>query len=321
MWNVNLIDLALAAVVLLGAWSGWRRGFVHATLDLLSLLGSGCLALLLYRYPASLLEGQWPALGVWVAPLAFVGSFVLLHALLDGLAGLATGGASPRVHRHGFNRVLGVVPGVAGGLVNALVAALALLALPLSDGLTRLTRESEAVARLALPAQWLEAQLQPIFDPAIRHTLQALTVQPESPATVPLKFRVTDARARPELEAEMLALVNRERAEQGLPPLAPDPELTRVARAHSQDMLARSYFSHVTPEGGRLDARLRRADVRYLVAGENLALAQTLAIAHRGLMNSPGHRANILQPKYGRLGIGVLDAGRYGLMITQNFRN
>jgi len=318
---MNLIDAALVLIVLLGAWSGWRRGFVHASFDLLSLLGSGCLALLLYRYPAQWIEGQWPALGVWIAPLAFVGSFVLLHAVLDAIAGLTTGSTPKRVHAHGFNRLLGLVPGVAGGLVNALVVALALLALPLSDGLTRMTRDSEGVARLAQPAQWLEAQLQPIFHPAIRRTLQALLVQPESQASVPLKFRVIEAKARPELEAELLALVNRERAEHGLRPLAADPELTKVARAHSQDMLARSYFSHVTPDGGRLDARLRRADVSYLVAGENLALAQTLAIAHRGLMNSPGHRANILQPKFGRLGIGVLDGGRYGLMITQNFRN
>ena len=318
---MNLVDAVLVLVVLFGAWSGWRRGFVHASLDLLSLLGSGCLALLLYGYPAQLLESQWPALGVWIAPLAFVGSFVLLHALLDAIAGLTTGSTPKRVHAHGFNRLLGLLPGTAGGLVNALVVALALLALPLSDALTRMTRESEGVARLAQPAQWLEAQLQPIFDPAIRNTLQALTVQPESQASVPLKFRVTQAKPRPDLEAELLVLVNRERAEQGLRPLAADPELTKVARAHSQDMLARSYFSHVTPEGGRLDARLRRADVTYLVAGENLALAQTLAIAHRGLMNSPGHRANILQPKFGRLGIGVLDGGRYGLMITENFRN
>lgn len=318
---MNVIDAVLAIVVLLGAWSGWRRGFVHASVDLLSLLGSGCLALLLYGWPARLIQGQWPALGVWTAPLAFVGTFVLLHALLDAIAGLGTDRTPKRVHAHGFNRLLGLVPGVAGGMINALVVALALLALPLSDGLTRMTRASEGVALLARPAQWLEAQLQPIFDPAIRQTLQALTVQPESQASVPLKFRVTDARPRPELEAELLEMVNRERAEHGLRPLAADPELTQLARAHSQDMLARSYFSHVTPEGGRLDARLRRADVRYLVAGENLALAQTLAIAHRGLMDSPGHRANILQPKFGRLGIGVLDGGRYGLMITQNFRN
>jgi uncharacterized protein YkwD len=57
------------------------------------------------------------------------------------------------------------------------------------------------------------------------------------------------------------------------------------------------------------------------VAGENLAMAQSLNIAHDGLMKSPGHRANILRLHFGRVGIGVLDGGRDGLMVTQNFRN
>jgi uncharacterized protein YkwD len=66
---------------------------------------------------------------------------------------------------------------------------------------------------------------------------------------------------------------------------------------------------------------MRASGVKYLSAGENLALGQTLSICHTGLMNSPGHRANILDNSYGRVGIGVLDGGMHGLMITQNFRN
>ena len=67
--------------------------------------------------------------------------------------------------------------------------------------------------------------------------------------------------------------------------------------------------------------RIRESNVQFKTAGENLALAPTLSIAHNGLMNSPGHRANILRPQFGRVGIGVLDSRRHGLMITQNFRN
>jgi len=119
----------------------------------------------------------------------------------------------------------------------------------------------------------------------------------------------------------MLELINRERAANNLEPLEADPEMTEVARLHSADMFARSYFSHNTPEGKTPFERMRDQDVRYRTAGENLALAPTLQIAHTGLMNSPGHRANILQPRFGRVGIGILDGGRRGLMVTQNFRN
>jgi uncharacterized protein YkwD len=66
---------------------------------------------------------------------------------------------------------------------------------------------------------------------------------------------------------------------------------------------------------------MRRGGLKSRAAGENLALARTLPMAHQGLMDSPGHRANILRPAFGRVGIGILDGGRYGLMVTQNFRN
>jgi uncharacterized protein YkwD len=119
----------------------------------------------------------------------------------------------------------------------------------------------------------------------------------------------------------MLEMLNAERTRRGLRPLHPDPALTQVARAHSRDMLARGYFSHTSPDHADPFDRLRLAHVAFLTAGENLALAPDLQTAHDGLMNSPGHRANILRPQFGRVGIGVLDAGRHGLMVTQDFRN
>jgi uncharacterized protein YkwD len=148
-----------------------------------------------------------------------------------------------------------------------------------------------------------------------------LTVQPESHERVNLPYKVVNPRPRPDLEAQMLELVNRERLAARLRPLAPDPELTEVARKHSADMFARGYFAHDTPEGLDPFARMRAAGVRYLTAGENLALAPSLQVAHHGLMNSPGHRANILHPQFGRLGIGIMDGGIRGLMISQEFRD
>ena len=151
--------------------------------------------------------------------------------------------------------------------------------------------------------------------------MNSLTVNPTSDESVPLGFTHQDPEIRPDLEARMLVLVNNERAKAGLPALRADPEMTRVARAHSRDMFARGYFAHLTPEGRTPFDRMRSSGVRFLVAGENLALGQTLTICHNGLMNSPGHKANILDKSYGRLGIGILDGGMHGLMVTQNFRN
>jgi uncharacterized protein YkwD len=86
-------------------------------------------------------------------------------------------------------------------------------------------------------------------------------------------------------------------------------------------MFARGYFAHETPEGRSPFDRMQADGVRFQAAGENLALAPSLQVAHNGLMNSPGHRANILGKDFGRVGIGILDGGMRGLMVTQNFRN
>ena len=317
----NLIDLLLLAIVGLSVLHGWRRGFLHGLLDLARAAGGLLFGLRFYPAAARLLAtvAFWPA--VWTKPLAFLlaAGFAGLLIHLGGMALLRRVPKTERVAR--LNRALGVVPGAASGLVSAAVAAALMFAVPLPAFMRESARESPSANRLASLTERLESALSPIFDEAIAETLNRLSVRPESDERVELPFRVEGTEPRPELEARMLDLVNAERAAAGLGPLAPDPELTEVARRHSQDMFARGYFSHVTPEGRSPFDRMRSSGVTYLTAGENLALAPTLQIAHTGLMNSPGHRANILRPEFGRVGIGITDGGMRGLMVTQNFRN
>jgi len=120
-------------------------------------------------------------------------------------------------------------------------------------------------------------------------------------------------------EKQMLDLVNKERTSRGLAALKANLTLTQVARAHSQDMINRSYFSHTNPDGKSSFDRMKAAGVTYQTAGENLAGAPNAQTAHTNLMNSSGHRANILKPNFTEVGIGIIDGGRYGKMFTQNF--
>lgn len=319
--TLNLVDALLVLVILLHVWSGWTRGFLQAVMQLLTLAGSLVLAFVGYQHLTSWLEGQAPTLGQWTAPLSFVATYALAHLILGAAAGRLVGALPRAAHGHRINRLSGLLPGFANGLINATVAALLLLTLPLGNRVNDAARDSAIVGRLSGPAEWAEARLAPIFQPAIQRTMQRLTLPAESKSSVALPFRVTTMRPRPDLEAGMLELLNAERAGQGLRPLAADAALAQVARAHSHDMFTRGYFSHVNPEGQEPFDRMRQAQLRFLAAGENLALAQTLPAAHQGLMDSPGHRANILRPQFGRVGIGVLDGGRHGLMVTQKFRN
>lgn len=307
--------------MLLGLWGGWRRGFVVSASTLLALACSVIAAFWGYRHPAAWLQQAAPALGVWIRPLAFVLTYLLAWGLFAAAAHRLVRATPQAAHLHRANRAAGLLPGAAHGLINAIIVAVLLLSVPLADSITRRVRDSALAPHLALPAEWAEARLALIFEDAVQRTLSRLTVRPGSAEVVQLPFRTQAPRVREDLEARMLALLNQERAEAGLPPLQADPALATVARAHSRDMFARGFFSHVTPEGRGPFERMRAGGVRFLTAGENLALAQTLTMAHEGLMESPGHRANILRPAFGRVGIGVLDGGRYGLMVTQKFRN
>ncbi|MDI6892141.1 MAG: CAP domain-containing protein [Actinomycetota bacterium] len=121
-------------------------------------------------------------------------------------------------------------------------------------------------------------------------------------------------------EAKMLVLLNRERTSRGLPALEVDPRLTEVARDHSREMIALDYFSHTSPVHGVLSERLEKAGLRkWETAGENLAGAPDCEEARSALLQSPEHRANILDPSYTHVGIGVVDGGPYGKMFTQDF--
>lgn len=318
----NLIDVVLVVIVLLSAINGWRRGFILGILDLLGWALVLFAGLRFYQPLARWLDSNlslWSE--VWNRPLAFILIATLVIVVVQMLGKSLLRRVTEDTHQQSLNRALGVLPGVANGLITAALVAAFMLAIPLNEGLRERARESDIANRLAVYAERLEAKLHPVFAEAVAETLNLLTVQPDSHERVNLPYKVANSRPRPDLEAQMLVLVNRERVTAGLRPLDPDPELTEVARRHSADMFVRGYFAHDTPEGLDPFARMRAAQVRYLTAGENLALAPTLQVAHSGLMNSPGHRANILHPQFGRLGIGIMDGGIRGLMVSQEFRD
>jgi len=121
------------------------------------------------------------------------------------------------------------------------------------------------------------------------------------------------------MEQQMVNLVNQERIKQGLKPYEVDMRLVKAARMKSQDMIDKNYTSHISPTYGSPFDMLKSMGITYKTAGENIAGAGTVDRAHTNLMNSSGHRANILYPTYNKIGIGIIQGGPYGLMITQMF--
>ena len=121
-----------------------------------------------------------------------------------------------------------------------------------------------------------------------------------------------------EQETQMLDLLNQTRRQFGLPPLRLDPDLRLTARAHSADMANNSYFEHDSPRFGTPMQRMQIAGVHTVHYGENIAFALDASLAETAFMHFSGHRANILDPDYTRVGIGAVTDGLM-VMFTQDF--
>ena len=121
------------------------------------------------------------------------------------------------------------------------------------------------------------------------------------------------------MEAQMVQLVNSERSKAGVPALTVDAGLSNMARVKSQDMITNGYFSHNSPTYGSPFDMMKTFGISFQTAGENIAMNQSVGNAHTSLMNSEGHRANILNPAFTQIGIGMVNDGEGNIYITQEF--
>ncbi len=318
---MNGVDIFLIAIIILFLWLGWQKGAIAGIADLIIWIGSLVIGYFLYLPFAGFLSGQFNSIGAWSKPVAFIVLVFLSRLLLSLAFNSLLKTVPPQAHANVLNKAVGLAPGFINGIINAAIIAALLLMLPLSNAITASAENSIAADYLNGPLQWFNQKASPIFAEALSQPAAPKSIHPKTNETVSLPFKVSNSAPRQELEQQMIALVNEERAKVGLPALKYEAALTPVARQHSTDMFERGYFSHYSPEGKSVADRLKSAGVKYLSAGENLALAPTLVSAHTGLMNSPGHKANILHKAYGKIGIGIMDGGIRGLMVTQIFKN
>jgi uncharacterized protein YkwD len=127
--------------------------------------------------------------------------------------------------------------------------------------------------------------------------------------------------AAADLEDAVVDAVNDVRRERKLSPLTADPLLAEIARRHSCDMAERGFFQHTTPDGAAMADRLSQRGVRYLAAAENLARIESrdpVGRAVAGWLKSPGHRHNLLSPRFTTTGVGACRKGRV-VYFTQLF--
>lgn len=315
----NWVDLIIIAVFAYYVSEAWRVGFWVILADFFAFLLSLLIALRGYPVAAELLRQN----------------FTLSHSLSNAMGYLLVAGLSEALlsillselvlkipHKYwnkSWNKALSIFPALGEGIILTAFILTLIMGLPVNPKVKEDVSESKIGGALLTKTSGLESYLEDIFGGVIEDSLTYLTIKPGSDESITIQSDPDQMSVDETSESEMFKLVNEEREKNGVPKLTWRNELVPVARAHAEDMWRRKYFAHTSPDGKSVSDRLKDAKVSYMIAGENLAQAPTLETSHTGLMNSEGHRANILNPEFKRVGIGVIDDKYYGKMFVQIF--
>ncbi|MFJ1758174.1 sigma-70 family RNA polymerase sigma factor [Kitasatospora sp. NPDC088134] len=232
--------------------------------------------------------------------------------------------------RRGPARVL-----VGGGVVAVAVGLLAVLGLEDPPDATGEAEQAPTAVALVDPAQGTApaaaesasaapsasppAKPSPSASPSPTPSASVKAQAPAPPAPAASSTAATAAKRSADLGQQVLDLVNSQRAQAGCGPVRANGQLATAAQRHSDDMAARNFFDHTNPDGAGPQQRIDAAGYRWSGWGENIARGQKdPAAVMDSWMNSPGHRANILNCKFTELGVGIhLGAG--GPWWTQDF--
>jgi uncharacterized protein YkwD len=322
IFHVNIVDLIALVVFAMYILRSWYTGLWPWVNGLVSLVVSFYFAFFGYAVFGPLLTNYFHLSIPTAYSISFVGVLIVSQGILSTLIQIFYE-KFPRVfYERTFTRAIAFIPaGIEGLMVIVLLIVMGtILPIPTqaSDQISSsyigaiVTNQFSSINRIGNVVT--AGKLDQAFSLVASHS-----EGDEKPLVLTYRPSVTtdDVLA----EQEMFTFVNQQRVANGVPPLTLDSKLTTVARAHSQDMWNQEYFAHVDPSGKDPFDRMEAAGIFALIAGENIALAPSLTAADTGLMNSPLHKKNILDPQYHKIGIGVIDGGIYGKMFTQDFTN
>lgn len=317
----NLVDLLIIAFIIFYVWEGYGRGFISLCLEFVSFVGGFILALKFYSFIAKILVANFSLSQGLANAIGFLAFGIILEQCLFFLGNKLVEKIPREWKIHKLNHILSLFPLLGNAVIIIAFLLSLLLAFPVEPNIKKTIAESQFASPIVLNTQQVEKILGNVFGEAINDTFNFLTIQPISKDRISLNFTQTKIIIDEKSEAEILDRVNKERRDVGLDELQVSTKLRDLARVYGQDMFARGYFSHYNPEGESPFNRMDEANIVYQIAGENLAFAPNATIAHQGLMDSPGHKANILSPDFKIVGIGVIDGGIYGKMFVQEFTN
>ncbi len=324
---MNWIDFCILLILFYFAYRGYVIGLAASILNLVSTILAVVISLRFYSDVGNFFSGVLganktiaPVLGFFALLVLFEFGLSYLFSIIYKLIYRVFVFLAPLMW---MDKIAGVFAQIILGTILIASGLILTLRLPVGADFKSSVLSSYWGRELLPQTAILEPEIRKLLGTIPQETLLYLIPKtPQSEESIPMNFPAADQlelKVDEQAEQDMLELLNQERSSRGLKVVVWDPTIVPVARAHSFDMFRRSFFSHVNPDDKTPFERMSAGNVEYMLAGENLAYAPTVEIAHKGLMNSPGHKENILRPEFGRIGIGVVDGGIYGKMFTQNF--
>lgn len=317
--NGNYIDLIIIVILIYFASEAFRHGFWVILSDFISFSGSLVLSLRFYNPISDFLKLNFDLNLSVSKAIGFLISAIFFEFVLGYIFGYLIHKLPEKFKKHKINNLLGVIPGVGEGLILVSALLILVIALPIKPLVKNDITESEIGSVLLNKTAVFETAINEVFGGVINESLTYFTVNPDSGESIVLDVDSFNLSVDEKAEGDMFIKINQERKKLAIPELVWEPTIVPVARDHAKDMWERKYFAHVSPDGKDVGDRLQTSKVSYSFAGENLALAPTTVTAHSGLMNSKGHRENILDSRFKKVGIGVIDNGVYGKMYVQVF--
>jgi uncharacterized protein YkwD len=313
------VDLIIILILIFFIHQGFVNGFWSILIDFVAFFGA-----LLISFQTS------PTISAFIIShsnltknitnaLGFLISAVLIELIISFILNILISKLPPKILKNHFTRILGIILSVGQGVILIAFVITLAISLPISPAI-KTDIASSRIGKIILDkTTGIEKNINIILGPGINESLTYITIEPKSHESIPLNNTSLDLSVDRPSETKMFDLVNQERTSRNIHALVWNVNLVVVAENYGRFMWANHYFGHYDPAGKDVGDRLNSANISFQIAGENLALAPTVGIAHTGLMNSPGHKANILEAKFNKVGIGVIDNLYYGKIFVQVF--
>jgi len=326
---MNWVDAIILVILAYYAYRGYGQGFISILIELSGYVVAYIIALK-YSYIGTHLVTTYfhktlpPAYETTIGiAVIWTVTMIIYYLLAPFLIKFI-----PSFISHSLpNKIIGVAGSLVKGVLIVSILVFIASILPLPKPYKEAVNTSYIGSRVLVGTKYLEEKFGSNVTSSINQTISQISLLPANLTSTPsaseplihLGYTVQNTTIDPADEATMFAFVNAQRAERHIPKLKLNDQLTQVSRDYGAYMFANGFFSHITPAGQSPLDRVKKTSLSFTYIGENIAKAPDVNAADTGFMNSPEHKANILDPNYTEVGIGVVDGGMYGKMFIQDF--